>query len=254
MYTEARAIKSSIIQFVCVHWQIDCALMSLWEYLAQCECVEPSHMIYSITVRDKQFIRGDFGGFANTCWSNFIDWNPFVKSKLRTAPHLPSSTLLLFTVSVSVANTYRRGNLTPPPPPPPLLLLSCPPLPLPPSPGLCLCHSVHLVSLLWPPQSSSAGPQDVEGKAAAAAAARCLGASESSSSNPFFEPLKAGPERVTELRRNWTSDPNCHPSSSKHWVQSSLVPAFTQRHRTTQLQPCSDPCVCNSERDRPQSF
>ena len=116
MYTEARAIKSSIIQFVCVHWQIDCALMSLWEYLAQCECVEPSHMIYSITVRDKQFIRGDFGGFANTCWSNFIDWNPFVKSKLRTAPHLPSSTLLLFTVSVSVANTYRRGNLTPPPP------------------------------------------------------------------------------------------------------------------------------------------
>ena len=114
MYTEARAIKSSIIQFVCVHWQIDCALMSLWEYLAQCECVEPSHMIYSITVRDKQFIRGDFGGFANTCWSNFIDWNPFVKSKLRTAPHLPSSTLLLFTVSVSVANTYRRGNLTPP--------------------------------------------------------------------------------------------------------------------------------------------
>jgi len=56
---------------------------------------------------------------------------------------------------------------------------------------------VHLVFLLWPPQSSSAGPQDVEGRAAAA---RCLGASESSSSKLFFEPLKASPTRETELR------------------------------------------------------
>ncbi|TNN62647.1 hypothetical protein EYF80_027088 [Liparis tanakae] len=47
--------------------------------------------------------------------------------------------------------------------------------------------------------SSSAGPQDVEGRAAAAAA-RCLGASESSSSKLFFEPLKASPTRETEPR------------------------------------------------------
>lgn len=69
--------------------------------------------------------------------------------------------------------------------------------------SLCLDHSVHLVSLLRPPQSSYAGPQDVEGRtaaataaaAAAAAAARCLSASASSPSNPFFQLLKARPER-----------------------------------------------------------
>lgn len=48
--------------------------------------------------------------------------------------------------------------------------------------------SSHLVSLPWPPQSGFAGPQDVEGRTAAAAA-RCLSASESSSSHLFFEPV-----------------------------------------------------------------
>lgn len=137
--------------------------------------------------------------------------------KLTIALHLPSSSLLLFTVSFSVATHL------------PKWVTWTAPL------GLCLDHSVHLVSLLWPPQSSSAGPQDVEGRAAAAAAAaRCLDASESSSSNLFFEPLKASPERVMELRGKWTSDPNCHPSSSKHWTQSLLTPTFTQRRHTTQ--------------------
>lgn len=138
----------------------------------------------------------------------------------------PSSTLLRFTVSFSVANTYRRGNLTPPPPHP------------------CLYHSMHLVSLLWLPQSCSAGPQDVEGRAAA----RCRSASESSSSNPFLEPLKASLGRVMELREQWTSDPNCHPSSSKHWSQSSLAPASTQRRHATQLQLRSGPCVRSTGR------
>lgn len=84
---------------------------------------------------------------------------------LLIAPRRPPSTLLLFTVSLSVAKTYHRDNLSPP--------------------SLCLRHSAHLVAC----------PQHVEGQAA-----RCCGASQSSSPNSSSESLEAGPERVTELK------------------------------------------------------
>lgn len=52
-------------------------------------------------------------------------------------------------------------------------------------------------------------------------------------------------ERETKLRENWTPDLNCHPSSSKHWTQSSLTPTFTQRRHITQVGLSSEPCVCS---------
>lgn len=44
-----------------MHRQICSALMSVWEHLAVYECVEPSHMIYSITVRTSHLLEEGLG-------------------------------------------------------------------------------------------------------------------------------------------------------------------------------------------------
>lgn len=83
-------------------------------------------------------------------------------------------------------------------------ILNTPPL------SLYLVHSVHLVSLFWLPQFRMWW----EGLLVllmpdASVLPRLLSASES--------------QRAREgrsQRGKWTSDPNCHPSSSKHWMQS----------------------------------
>lgn len=100
---------------------------------------------------------------------------------LHRIPPLPSSpSALNLTLSVSVAHTYPLGRCNPPPAASTTHTHTHIPTLAP-----CLCHSVHLVSLLWPPQRSSAGPQDVKGRAKpVGAAASCRGASES---DPFFE-------------------------------------------------------------------
>lgn len=135
----------SIIQFVWANVCPDklCSDVSVRQSGPVCTCVECSYMMYSTLVRNRVFIRGQYLEVSHAV-PNFIDQNPIVLCTLKITPHHPASTVLLFTVSSSVANTYRRGVTWTAP--------------------LCLCiyHSVHVVSLLWLPQSSSAGPQDVE--------------------------------------------------------------------------------------------
>lgn len=76
--------------------------------------------------------------------------------------------------------------------------------------SLYLVHSVHLVSLFWLPQPRMWW----EGLLVllmpdASVLPRLLSASESQRSR-----------EGRSQRGKWTSDPNCHPSSSKHWTQS----------------------------------
>lgn len=59
MYTEARSIVLSIIQFVWANVCTDklCSDVSVRPSGAVCACVERSYMMYSISVRNKAFIR-----------------------------------------------------------------------------------------------------------------------------------------------------------------------------------------------------
>lgn len=106
----------------------------------------------------------------------------------------------------------------------------------PPSPlSLCLYHSIHLVfpRLAATEQLHSALRMWREGPPEATMPPSRLRQTLSLSL------WKVSPESVMELREQWTSDPDCHPSSSKHWTQSWPAPTFTQRRHTTQLQLCS---------------
>lgn len=108
-------------------------------------------------------------------------------SRLILAHHRPSSTLLILTVSFSVAKTDRRSNLNPPTPRS-VFPSQCAPCFL-----SCGCHRAVLPI-----------PQDVERRAA-----RDRHASESSSLNfPFEAPRKSVQRAATEPRgRQRTSDP-----------------------------------------------
>lgn len=137
-------------------------------------------------------------------------------SLLAPIPPVPSSrSSLTLTVNVSVAHTYI------------------------PTLAACLCHSAHLVSLLW---LSSAGPQDVKGRAKPVGTeASCRGASESSPSNPFFERRLEECGGAVENSEPLTSTVTHQAAQT---LKPVMRPASTQRCRAAQLWLCSGSCLC----------